>query len=377
MNTRPSVMIVDDLPANLRLMARMLRNENYRVRPFPNGRLALRSAHQDPPDLIVLDINMPDMDGYQVCRALKSNALLKDIPVIFLSALSDTIDKVRAFQSGGVDYVTKPFQLEEIQARISTHLTRRQLERELMARNAELQVSLDRLREMENLRDGLVHMLVHDMRSPLTAILNNCDYLIQTLPSAPVEEKLEVLKDVHSGSIRLSGMINELLDVNRLESGELPLQRTEIEPARLIKQSISGLYSRTLSSRISVQGTADSMLSCDTRLIQRVICNLLDNAEKYAPPSTPIMINISNEPTGIRLEVIDHGPGVPLALRERIFDKFVCLERQGTRHSAGLGLTFCKLVVETHGGEIGVDCPPDGGSRFYLSLPASSALSEK
>lgn len=370
-------MIIDDLPANLRLMARMLRNEDYRVRPFPSGRLALRSAHQDPPDLIVLDINMPEMDGYQVCRTLKSSALLKDIPVIFLSALSDTSDKVRAFQSGGADYVTKPFQLEEIQARISTHLTRRQLEREVLDRNEELQVSLDRLRELENLRDGLVHMLVHDMRSPLTAILSNCDYLIRTLSTAPLEEKQEVLEDVHSGAVRLSGMINELLDVNRMESGELPLQRTEVASTLLIAESIAGLYNRTLSNRISVQGTTDSMIFCDTRLLQRVLSNLLDNAGKYAPPLSPITIHISASSDSIRLEVIDQGPGVPENLQERIFDKFVCLERQGARHSTGLGLTFCKLVVETHGGEIGVDCPPDGGSRFYLILPASSALSVK
>ncbi len=377
MTELPSVMIVDDLPANLRLMARMLQKEKFRVRPFPSGRLALSSAHQDPPDLIVLDISMPEMDGYQVCAHLKASAALRDIPVIFLSALDDTVDKVRAFKAGGVDYVTKPFQLEEIRARISTHLTHRQLERELVTRNEQLQTSLDRLQELENLRDGLVHMLVHDMRSPLTAILNNCDYLTQTLPTRPTDESLEVLGDIQSGAVRLSGMINELLDVNRLESGELPLMRTEIAPMVLLEQSITGLYHRALRSRISIQGSATSPISCDTRLMQRVVCNLLDNARKYAPPLTPITLKVRESPAGFFLEVIDQGPGVPADLQDRIFEKFVCLERQSTRHSAGLGLTFCKLVVEAHGGQIGVDDAPSGGSRFYLSLPAMSARSEK
>jgi two-component system sensor histidine kinase/response regulator len=366
-------MIVDDLPANLRLMSRMLRDEHYRVRPFPSGRLALLSALQDPPDLIVLDINMPEMDGYQVCRTLKATDALRDIPVIFLSALDDTLDKVRAFQAGGVDYVTKPFQLEEIRARISTHLTRRQLERELVTRNRQLQESLSQLQKLESLRDGLVHMLVHDMRSPLTAILNNCEFLIQTISTHPVQESREVILEVQDGATLLSRMITELLDINRLESGELRLNRTPIVSRLLVEQGIRALLSRETSQRVHITGGEQIELSCDIGLLQRVVCNLVDNARKFSPPSTPIHIQLIETLGNLELSVIDQGPGIPEELRERVFEKFARMERSSAHHSFGLGLTFCKLAVEAHGGSIGVDAVPEGGSRFYFSLPTSSA----
>jgi two-component system sensor histidine kinase/response regulator len=374
----PSVMIVDDLPANLRLMSRMLRREKYRVRPFPSGRLALASARQDPPDLIVLDISMPEMDGYQVCQHLKSSDQLRDIPVIFLSALDDTVDKVRAFQAGGVDYVTKPFQLEEIRARISTHLTRRQLERELQIRNQQLQDSFSRLQDLEKLRDGLVHMLAHDMRNPLTSILSNCHYLNETLTTHPIEQSAKVLSDIQLGAIRLSEMIAELLDINRLESGELPLHLSTVEPRALIEQCRAEMHQREATERVHIEGDASRPISCDVRLMKRVVCNLLDNAWKYAPDQTPIQVQLSETPHSLFVAVIDQGAGVPEDLRERIFEKFFCLDQEKTRHSIGLGLAFCKLAVEAHGGSIGIDrVPTSGESRFYFSLPTVSARSEK
>ena len=372
----PSVMIVDDLPANLRLLVRMLRNQQYRVRPFPNGRLALSSAEQDPPDLIVLDISMPEMDGYEVCQVLKSRDRLKDIPVIFLSALDDTADKVRAFRAGGVDYITKPFQLEEIRARINTHLPRRKLEREQKTRNEQLQSSLGRLQELEAFRDGLVHMLVHDMRSPLTSILNNCEFLNHTLDTSPVSESFEVLSDVQSSAQRLAEMINELLDVNRLESGQLPLNRSDISPDQLIQQSLSTVVKHNEPTRIAVQCQTNRPVSCDINLMQRVVCNLLDNAQKFSPPNSPIKLVLREDPAGLRVEVSDVGPGIPIAFRHRIFEKFARLDSTTHRLSVGLGLTFCKLAVEAHSGTIGVDSPSGGtGSRFWFTLPGTDGPS--
>ena len=127
----PNVIVVDDTPANLQLLTGMLKERGYKVRPVPSGKLALQAAKNDPPDLILLDIMMPEMDGYEVCERLKADEKLREIPVIFISALNETMDKVKAFGVGGVDYVTKPFQFEEVDARVSTHLKLQRQRREL------------------------------------------------------------------------------------------------------------------------------------------------------------------------------------------------------------------------------------------------------
>ena len=152
----PSIMVVDDTPANLRLLTGMLKERGYKVRPVSSGKFALQTAKHDPPDLILLDIIMPEMNGYEVCECLKADEQLSGIPVIFISALNETMDKVKAFKVGGVDYVTKPFQFEEVQARVATHL-------ELRRQKRLVQESNEQLRKLEELRDNLVHMVVHDM----------------------------------------------------------------------------------------------------------------------------------------------------------------------------------------------------------------------
>lgn len=163
---RPSILVVDDTPANLQVLSGMLKEQGYEVRPVPSGRLALRAAASEPPDLILLGILMPDMDGYEVGRSLKANEALRDIPVIFISALSDTADKLKAFAHGGLDYVTKPFQFEEVQARVSAHLNLRRLRLEAPRHHRELEQSYEQLRQLEVMRDSLTHMIVHDLRPP-------------------------------------------------------------------------------------------------------------------------------------------------------------------------------------------------------------------
>lgn len=161
-------MVVDDTVANLKLLQAMLQAKDHHVLAFTSGKAALAAAAQNPPDLILLDINMPEFNGFQVCEHLKADEELREIPVIFISALNETADKIKAFSVGGADYVTKPFQFEEVYARVKAQL-------ELRRQKHELQHSYDKLLELEALRDNLVHMIVHDMRSPLTVAIGNLD----------------------------------------------------------------------------------------------------------------------------------------------------------------------------------------------------------
>ena len=210
---QPKVLMVDDTPANLELLSVMLKGRGYRVRAAVSGRLALQAARNDPPDLILLDISMPGMDGYEVCTQLKADERLKDIPVIFLSALSETIDKVKAFGTGGVDYITKPFQFEEVEARVETHL-------ELRRQKLRLQENYNELGELKKLRDSLVDMLLHDLRPPLTGI---CGYLelIKAKEGASLQgESARSLAEAMKTAKQLVHMVGTVLAKSSLEEGK-------------------------------------------------------------------------------------------------------------------------------------------------------------
>jgi len=357
-------MIVDDTPENLKLLDGMLRERGYQVRAFPRGELALNAASKNPPDLILLDIMMPGMDGYEVCEALKADPKLADIPVIFISALNETMDKVKAFAVGGVDYITKPFQFEEVEARVRTHL-------ELQRQKRELQQSYDKLRELERLRDSLVHMIIHDLRSPLSGISG----YLQLLESEALSERAaRYVAQATNSTAALMEIVNSLLDVNKLESSEMKLDLGPCELDGLIRQAVAKLEALRGGRQVVIDPSAQPVvILADAGLLSRIIQNLVGNALKFTDKEKGV-IRLGVEPgeDTVRVFVQDNGPGIPEEYRDKIFEKFGQVEIRGQRreYSTGLGLTFCKLAVEAHGGRIGVDSEVGAGSTFWFELPA-------
>ena len=357
------VLVVDDTIENLRLLSNMLSEEGYDVRAVTNGPQALQAVERDPPDVILLDITMPEMDGYEVCRRLRARDHSKDVPVIFLTALTDTADKVRAFEAGGVDYVTKPFQLEEVLARVKTHVALRQ------ARVA-LAGSYRRLRSLEQLRDDLVHMVVHDMRSPLLALLVNLRFLKR--PGSELSDNgRETLNDAIQSAEAVSRMANDLLDVSRLEDDKMPLQRAVWDLTQMACEVRSALGTLDRDRHIDIESPGVVAVTCDGALVRRVVENLVANGIAHTPSGSHLRISIAGGDGRVRVAVDDEGPGVPPEARERIFEKFASVETRWARsyHSAGLGLAFCKLAIEAHGGTIGVDSRVSAGSTFWFELP--------
>ncbi len=232
----PNVIVVDDTPANLQLLTGMLKERGYKVRPVPSGKLALQAAKNDPPDLILLDIMMPEMDGYEVCERLKADEKLREISVIFISALNETMDKVRAFGVGGVDYVTKPFQFEEVDARVSTHL-------ELQRQRRKLKENYEQLRRLEELRDNLVHMVVHDLRNPLTGISGFLDLALALEKETLTEDGLEYLQTAKRSTTAVIDMVSAVLDVSKMEAGEMKLHLVECDLVRIAADLMSGMQS--------------------------------------------------------------------------------------------------------------------------------------
>lgn len=344
----PDILVVDDTPANLLLLTGMLKERGYRVRPVLSGKLALQAARAEPPDLILLDITMPEMNGYEVCKQLKADAALKEIPVIFISALNETIDKVKAFGVGGVDYLTKPFQFEEVYARVQTHL---------------------QLHRLGKLRDDLTHMVVHDLRNPLAVICGFLD-ILEFHEAQKLSVRARALIPVARGNVEdLLNMIGSLLDVSKMGAGEMKLQREPCDLDALIRAVLA--TTRPLHGTRTVTLDAPESpfaVTADVGLLRRVFQNLLSNALKYTPAGGDIRIVVTLSGSEVRVAVTDTGPGIAPEYHQRIFEKFGQVEDGHNRVGTGLGLTFCKLVVEAHGGRIGVESEIGKGSTFWLAL---------
>ena len=367
-----NILVVDDVPANLSLLAGMLKESGHKVRPVPSGKLAIQAVQHEKPDLILLDINMPEMNGYAVCAHLKADSALKDIPVIFISARDETTDKIKAFAAGGVDYVTKPFQFEEVEARVQTHLKLRQLQTELERQNILLQESCDQLKKLEELQDNLIHMVVHDMRSPLMSITAYLELLEMDAEKKLNGDDLELLKNARSNGAVLVGMITSLLDISRMEQGQMPLDMTKSDMDVLIQSALNSLGSLTKKATLIHQKQSPPvMINCDANLITRVIANLAGNAMKFTPEGGKVTVFIKKEGAGAKLCVADTGICIPREYHKKIFEKFGQVEarQQKGMRSTGLGLTFCKLAVEAHGGKIGVKSEADRGNTFWFTLP--------
>jgi len=368
----PNVLIVDDTPANLKLLAEMLKRSGYKARPVPSGKLAIQAVQNERPDLILLDINMPEMNGYEVCAQLKADAASKDIPIIFISALDETTDKTRAFAAGGVDYVTKPFQFEEVESRVQTHLKLRRLQAELETQNLLLQERYDQLKQLDELQDNLTHMVVHDMRSPLMGIMGNLELLDMNSDKKLNHKELAPLKNARSAALVLAGMVTSLLDISRMEQGQMPLDMTTTDLDVLIQSAFNSLGCLTKKVKLIHQKRSLPVtINCDANLIARVIANLVGNAVKFTPEGGNVTVFAQRNEAEAKLSVADTGSGIPRKFHQRIFEKFGQVEARQQRevHSSGLGLTFCKLAAEAHGGRVGVESTVGEGSVFWFTLP--------
>ena len=363
---KASILTVDDKPDNLRLIADLLQGRGYKIRPALSGEVAVKSAKTTLPDIVLMDVNMPEMDGYEACRKLKEIPGFEDIPVIYVSALSSIADKVNAFENGGVDYVTKPFNVEELEARIETHLNLTRLKKEAVE-------NYKKLKDLEELRDRLVHMVAHDLRNPLSVITAALEFVKMDDLMPELEESCQkMVKAAAEQSELMNNMISDLLDVSRMEDSKLPLSKEVCDLGKVLAEACAGVASNERNIIPQIQA-GNSQANCDPKLIKRVIGNLLNNAVKYTPSGGDVHITVLDPVDGeIRLEVKDSGPGIPPEYHDRVFEKFVQVEGDETAKkvpSTGLGLSFCQMAVEAHGGKIGVESTPGEGATFWFTLP--------
>jgi len=367
--SRPAtILIVDDMPANLQLLVHFLRSEGYRVRPVTSGAAALELVTHIRPDLVLMDVSMPEMDGFETCRRLKERPEMADVPIVFLSALGDLLDKVRAFEVGGVDYITKPFHMEEVRIRIMTHLRLATLRRDLEEKCRQLQ-------QLETIKEQLVHLLIHDLRTPLSNITAALDLLVggatadQEKPLAAAREAVFVLEH----------MIADILDVYKMEIGAKLVNLKECSGAEVVAQALKmagTLLARHRFERPEVP--PEWRVVCDPALTERVLMNLLHNAVKHTAPGTLIRLRVEDRDDVLRFSIQDQCAGLSPEDERRLFEKFGRLESvsAGTgRNASGLGLVFSRMVIEAQGGEIGVRNRPGSGCEFWFTVLKPQPLS--
>lgn len=378
MNIKPEnnlILLVDDTEANVRLLSHVLIKEGYRVEIARNGNEAIEATHDHKPDLILLDVMMPDKSGFEVSSELKESEDTADIPIIFLSALSESDVKVKGFQSGGVDYITKPFKKEETLARIKTHLYLRTLQRSL---NEQIRVLKEREAELNKLnkqKDNLVRMVSHDIKNPLTGILGLVKLMKADNMNISKDERKQMFSVIEDSGNKLLHLVKHVLDreENKNQTESLELRKTNL---RQLADQIVQLHNakaivKNIDLRVETE-LEENEVMVDPGKLEIAINNLVSNALKFTPSQGEVLLKMSTpNPSDLLVEVRDTGIGIPEKVKKNIFESRKRNSTLGTNGEIGigLGLDIVQRYVEMHKGTIRVESEIDKGTSFYIKLP--------
>ncbi|NQE35151.1 ATP-binding protein [Microcoleus asticus] len=418
-----NILVVDDTAENLRLLSTMLNQRGYTPRCVINGKMALRACNSNPPDLILLDIMMPEMNGYEVCQHLKLEPKTREIPVIFISAKDEVFDKVNAFAVGAVDYISKPFQFEEVLARIESHLSLRNLQKQLKEQNVLLQEEIiSRLavektiheknqilqqeistrraveqtlqeqnlllqQEISNRQhaesallksnqelarsnaelEQFAYVASHDLQAPLATIASYAQLLEKRYKNQLDSQASKFIGNIVQGCTRMQTLIDDLLEYSRVGRSQKPFQLTNCNHA--VEQALANLQGAIRQTQAVVTYNELPAVMGDISQLVQLFQNLVSNAIKYRHDAPPVVhITACKQEKDWLFSVSDNGIGIATQHQERIFQIFQRLHTQREYSGTGIGLAICQKIVERHGGCIWVDSEPDRGSTFHFTL---------
>ncbi len=377
---RLTVMVVDDTPANLVLMNDLLQ-EQYTVKVASSGARALKIASGDKaPDLILLDIMMPDMDGYEVCRQLKANPKTRGIPIIFLTARTEERDEQLGLELGAVDYITKPIGPAIVLARVQTHLSLKQARDSLERRNIEdklrFELAMAQQLELNNLKSTFLSMTTHEFRTPLTSIMSAQVLLRHYSARLSTQERDDALESIDSAVHRMVTMLDQVLTIGRSDANLLEFRPQPIDLAalchRLREEALAGqtVPGSDPGERLSLTlKLGEAAVLADEKLLRHMLGNLLSNAIKYTPSGATAHFRITQEASELVFEVQDQGIGIPADDLPHLFGNFHRAGNVGDIPGTGLGLTIVKRAVESHGGSIAVHSEVGVGTHFTIRIP--------
>jgi len=372
-NVRSTILVVDDNEANRELARGTLEDEGYRVVLACGGSEGVAAFERERPDCILLDVRMPEVDGFMACERIRSLPGGPETPVLFLTALRDVDTFDRALRAGGDEFLTKPVRPTELLVRVQSALKLRRMNAELREHYELLKQQRDDLLRLQLQKERLIAFVVHDLKNPVSSMDLHAQVLLRDKQLSPSAR--ESAAQIRVDARQLTRMIMNLLDVSKADEGKLVPRPSSVDLRRLVNEVVAevGVNAEARDVRLQVSLEAER-LHADEDLFRRLLTNLVENAIRYAPRDTPISITTTLHAGGAEVRVADAGHGVPVEMREKVFSPFVQLEsgeRVAAQGSRGLGLTFCKLAVEAHGGRIWIeDAAP--GAVFCVRLPHCS-----
>ncbi len=417
------ILLVDDNPTNLGVLFQCLSDASFKVLVALDGESAIEQVNYVLPDLILLDVMMPGIDGYETCRRLKANDATKDIPVIFMTALAETVDKVKGFGVGAVDYVTKPIQAEEVLARVRSHLAVQNLQKQLHQQNLQLQQEIRDRQKAEAALRVFLHAVSHDLRNPVTGMLMVLNNFLnsesrtekqgldaQSLPEGQNQLGLDstscnasqpqatltlqpaaslgsdrvliarsILERMASSCDRQLSLINSLLEAHECDVWGVPLQCQPLQLHSLTERLIEDWEAMLKKHQTTVEHLVSPELPpiyADYNQLWRVFENLFANALKHNPPGVVLTVNaeVVEADRMLRCTVSDNGVGMTCEQCDHLFELYTRGANVNKSTGLGLGLYLCRQIIQAHGGKIDVISSPDVGSKFWFTLPLASNL---
>jgi len=378
-NKKASIMIVDDTPENLRLLAEMLRTQDYRVLQFPNGSMAIKAAEKNPPDLILLDIRMPEMDGFEVCKRLKMNENLKDIPIIFISILDDLSDKINAFLNGGVDYVTKPFNEDEVIARVGVQIKIVMLQRELKLQNNRLEEQVSErtkelafahksLKGLDRLKDDFLHMISHEIRTPINGILGIGDLMLKLCPDS--EEKNIYEELFKKSTMRLKKLIE---DADLIAEVDLCENRPENQLSlKMLIEEVKGNFPKEKLSYCVKILPEKVCIRLNPVLLKRATETLLLLGHFFSTPTEEINIEVSLREYFLVLKIPLNNLMMTQVQAENFFNIESTCRSSSSAQEMGLAPVVAKRIFCSFGGDLKIEKSDDNSGFLEALIPVNT-----
>jgi two-component system, sensor histidine kinase and response regulator len=369
------ILIADDLQDNLNIVKAVLGYKGYQVDTAKNGKLVLEQVERRMPDLLLLDIQMPEMNGIEACRQLKANPRFKDIPIIFLTAKADSYDVVDGFKTGAVDYITKPFNTMELLARVQTHLELKKSRDLLAEKNRYLEMMSAGLARLNHEKNDFMGIAAHDLKNPLTTIKGLADFLRQDV-DIPQESMKVILENIMKSAERMFAIVRNLLDVNAIESGNFRFAPSPIDLEESVRDLIAQYEHQASLKRVSFNVEVEApgaIIHVNPDSITQILDNLISNALKYSPHNSEVIIRIHKVGGKIRCEIQDKGEGLTELDKAKLFGKFSQLSARPTadEQSTGLGLFIVKKLVEAMQGTVWCESEHGKGATFIFEFVAA------
>lgn len=399
---KATILIVDDNTTNLNVLLDYLHDVGYKVLIAPNGEQALQQVTHVRPDLILLDVMMPGIDGFETCQRLKEGENTKEIPVIFMTALSDTVDKIRGFSVGGVDYITKPFQHEEVLARVNAHLTIRNLQQELQKKNEDLEkytallasrneqlheknLELDeknaQLNTLNADKDKFFSIIAHDLRNPLGALRELPQIIVENIETYSRDELIRMILLQRDAAKNLFALLENLLTWSRIQRGMIEYSPQPLNLEHVITRNVALMKPNAEQKQITLSSLVSEPIDiqADYNMVDTVIRNLISNALKFTKEGGKIEVAASQNNDFAEIAVADTGIGIKEQYIAKLFRIDEQYRRAGTANEkgTGLGLILCKEFVEQHDGRIWVESEVGKGSTFRFTLSKKLEQQEK